>query len=132
MGCRIYFPWQITIGEHTIVNPFVILDGRSGLEIGNNVSISERSVILSLEHDPQSPDFRNRGGKTLIEDYVWIGVNAVVLPGTTIGKGAVVAAGAVAHQNVDAYDIVGGIPAKRIGTRSRNLTYTLDYRKFFH
>ncbi|HTX17219.1 MAG TPA: acyltransferase [Bacteroidota bacterium] len=132
MGCRIYHPWNIVIGNHTIVNPCCVLDGRAGLTIGDNVSISERSVLLSLEHDPQSPEFENRGARTVIGDYVWTGAVSVVLPGVTIGRGAIVAAGAVVGKDVGEYEIVGGVPAKKIGVRTSDLRYDLEYRKLFH
>lgn len=132
MGCRIYYPWNISIGNHSVVNPSCILDGRAGLAIGDNVSISEQSIILSLEHDPQSPDFANRGAMTVIEDYVWLGMRAMIMPGNSIGKGAVVAAGAVVTKNVEPYYIVGGVPARPIGKRSQDLKYMLNYKKMLH
>jgi acetyltransferase-like isoleucine patch superfamily enzyme len=130
MGCRIYYPWNITIGENTIINPNCLLDGRCGLVIGDNVSISEQVIILSLEHDPNSSHFGRRGGVTRIDNYVWIGIRATILPGTHIAEGAVVAAGAVVTKDVQPYEIVGGVPAMKIGRRSKDLHYSLKYRKF--
>jgi acetyltransferase-like isoleucine patch superfamily enzyme len=66
-----------------------------------------------------------------IEDYAWISCRVVILPGVTIGKGAVVAAGAVVTTNVPPYTIVGGVPAIEIGKRTKNLNYTLDFHKAF-
>jgi len=132
MGCRLYHPWNIMIGSNTIVNPSCILDGRAGLIIGNNVSISEQSLILSLQHDPQSKDFTLQGEKTYIEDYVWIGMRAIIMPGVKLGKGSIVAAGSVVTKNVEPYSIVGGVPAKSIGIRTKDLQYNLNYRKLFH
>jgi maltose O-acetyltransferase len=129
-GCRMYAPGGVKIGEHTVINRDVLLDGRSGLEIGQNVSISEGAMILSLEHDPNSPDFAARGGKVVVEDYAFIGARAILLPGVHLGRGAVAAAGAVERRDVAEYEIVGGVPARPIGQRSRELDYSLDYRKF--
>lgn len=128
--CRFYAPSRVTIGAHTVINRQVLLDGRSGLTIGDNVSISEGAVILTLEHDPNSPTFENRGAPVTIHNRVFIGMQALILPGITIGEGAVVAARAVVTHDVAPYTIVAGIPARPIGERSRELTYTLDYRKF--
>jgi len=61
-----------------------------------------------------------------IGDRAWIGSRAVVLKGVTIGEGAVVAAGAVVHEDVPAWTVVGGVPAKVIGTRSQQQTYEID------
>lgn len=128
--CRFYRPSGVTIGAHTVVNREVLLDGRSGLTIGDNVSISEGAVLLTLEHDPNSPTFENRGASVVIHNRAFIGTQAMILPGITIGEGAIVAARAVVTRDVAPYTIVAGVPARLIGERTRELTYTLDYRKF--
>ena len=128
--CRFYRPSHVIVGSHTVINRDVVLDGRMGLYIGTNVSISEGAAIFTLEHDPNSSDFANRGAAVHIEDYVFIGARAIILPGVTVGRGAVVAAGAVVTHDVAPFAIVGGVPARPIGTRSQDLEYTLDYRKF--
>jgi acetyltransferase-like isoleucine patch superfamily enzyme len=129
-GCRFYRPAGVQIGAHSIINRDVLLDGRMGLHIGENVSISEGAILLSLEHDPQSPTFEDRGGPLTIEDYAFVGARAMLLPGVTVCQVAVVAAGAVVTHDVEPYTIVGGVPARVIGQRTRELTYVLDYRKF--
>jgi len=129
-GCRFYAPGGIVIGEHTVINRDVLLDGRSGLVIGQNVSVSEGAMILSLEHDPSSAEFAARGAKVVIQDYVFIGARAIIMPGITLGRGAVAAAGAVVTRDVPDLQVVGGVPARPIGERSPDLYYSLDYRKF--
>jgi acetyltransferase-like isoleucine patch superfamily enzyme len=84
-----------------------------------------------MEHDPQSGTYTTQGGPVVIEDYAWVSCRVVILPGVTIGRGAVVAAGSVVTKDVAPYTIVGGVPAKKIGDRNRDLTYTLDYHKAF-
>lgn len=122
---------SISIGENTVVNRRVHLDGRGTLLIGSNVSISPESYILSMTHDVQSSDFIGVCKQTKIEDFVWIGVRAIILPGVTIGKGAVVGAGAVVTHDVPPYHIVAGNPAKQIGIRSKELFYKPEYRPWF-
>jgi acetyltransferase-like isoleucine patch superfamily enzyme len=129
-NCRIYLPSRLHLAPHSIINRDVLLDARMGLIIGQNVSISEGVAIFSLAHDPQSPDFANKGGTVRIEDYVFIGARATILPDVVIGKGAVVAAGAVVSRSVSPYAIVAGVPAKPIGERTTALRYELTYRKF--
>lgn len=128
--CRVYRPSGVIIGNHSAINRDVLLDGRMGLRIGDNVSISEGCMLLTLEHDPQSATFENRGGASTIGDRVFLGARSVILPGVTVGEGAVVAAGAVVTRDVPPYTIVGGVPARPIGERRRDLNYTLNYRKF--
>lgn len=129
-GCRFYLPSAVRIGSNSVINRDVLLDGRMGLAIGDNVSISEGVAIFTLEHDPNSAAFDSRGAAVQIEDFVFVGARAIVLPGVTVGRGAVVAAGAVVTRDVEPFVIVGGVPAKPIGQRTRDLRYQLDYRKF--
>jgi maltose O-acetyltransferase len=131
-GAEIRDAWNVTIGEHSIVGHRAILDGRRGLEIGKNVVLGTGVWIWTLEHDPQDPDFATKGGPVVIEDYAWISCRTVILPGVTIGEGAVVAAGAVVTQDVPSYTIVGGVPARVIGQRTRDLRYQSSwYQPFF-
>lgn len=116
-------PGRISIGAGSVVNRGVILDGRFPLTIGENVSISIQTTILTLEHDLSASDFRAVGGPVVIGDRAFLGAHVTVLPGITIGEGAAAAAGAVVTRDVEPYTIVAGIPAKAIGTRPRNLTY---------
>jgi acetyltransferase-like isoleucine patch superfamily enzyme len=129
-SCRFYRPSGVSIGNHSIINRDVLLDGRMGLQIGDNVSVSEGTAIITLEHDPLSPTFETRGAAVRISDRVFVGARAILLPGVAIGEGAVVAAGAVVTRDVEPFAIVAGVPARSIGERRQDLTYTLDYRKF--
>jgi maltose O-acetyltransferase len=131
MGCFVTGR-RIVVGERSVVNRECYLDGRVGLEIGNRVSVAPQSYLLSLTHDPQSPQFATVGAKTVVSDYVWVGVRAVVMPGVRLGKGCVVGAGAVVTQDVDEYCIVAGIPARKIGERTRDLDYNPAYRPYFN
>jgi maltose O-acetyltransferase len=122
-----YRPEGVRIGDHCIIGNDVFLDGREGITIGRNVNISGHVHIYTLEHDPQHPRFGTQGGPVVIEDYAYIASRSTLLPGVTIGAGAVVAAGAVVTRDVEPYTIVGGVPARPIGTRTRDLRYNLDY-----
>ncbi|HUZ00251.1 MAG TPA: acyltransferase [Thermomicrobiaceae bacterium] len=119
---------SISVGDHTVINQQCCLDGRGGLRIGRNVNISPGVWLLTDGHDMHDPFF----GETLepieIGDFAWLGSRATVLPGVTIGEGAVVAAGATVTKDVPPFTVVGGVPAKPMGTRSRDLRYRVDYR----
>jgi acetyltransferase-like isoleucine patch superfamily enzyme len=67
----------------------------------------------------------------VIGNRVWIGYGAIILPGLTIGEGAVVGAGAVVTKDVEPFAIVGGNPARKIGERARELNYRLDFNPRF-
>ncbi|MFC6639871.1 acyltransferase [Sulfitobacter sediminilitoris] len=66
-----------------------------------------------------------------MEDYAWISCRVTILPNVRIGRGAVVAAGAVVTKDVPQFAIVAGVPAVVIGERERNLKYQLDFHKPF-
>lgn len=152
---RFNLPSGIEIGHNTIVGNDAFLDGRfvrewaSGeskiywyirdflhpkvrpLRIGNNVSIAGEVRIFTMEHDIDSPDFKEQAGVVIIDDYVVIGTRVTVLPGVHIGKGAVIASGAVVTKDVEPYEVVGGVPAKFIKFRSKVLRYTLKFSRLF-
>ena len=93
--------------------------------IADNVSISQRVVIMTLGHDYRSPEFKTRKNRIIIDNYVWIGVNATIIGDVHIGEGAVVCAGAVVTKDVEPYTVVAGVPAKVIRTRPQNQCYTI-------
>ena len=131
MGCFITGS-NIEIGQNSVINRFVYLDGRAGVKIGNNVNISHYVLIQTLTHDPQNRDFVCLVLPVVIEDDVWVGARAIILPGVRLGRGCVVGAGAVVTKNVPDYVIVAGCPAKIIGERSRELNYKSKYFPFFN
>jgi acetyltransferase-like isoleucine patch superfamily enzyme len=121
----------IEIGDNVVINRRVYLDGRIGIKIMNNVSISPEVYIVSMEHDPNHPMFATRGGVVTIDNHVWIGARAIILPGIHTGEGAVVAAAAVVTKDVQPYQIVAGNPARVIGERSRQIDYRCVYFPWF-
>ncbi len=125
-------PSNISIGDNVVINKKVLLDGRGGkLVIGNNVDIAQEVNIWTLEHDVNDNMHKEKPGDVIIEDFVWIASRVTILPGVKIGKGAVVACGAVVTKDVPSLSIVGGIPARIIGYRKNNLSYKLDYSPWF-
>jgi maltose O-acetyltransferase len=84
-------------------------------------------MIYTLQHDIDSPSFIVTGGPVTIEDYVYIGPRAIILPNVRIGRGAVIGAGAVVTQDVSEYAVVAGVPARFIRERSRELDYRPDF-----
>jgi maltose O-acetyltransferase len=127
-----YGPRQVrrsgaSIGRNTRISQGCTIDLRSGLAIGNNVSVSPEVMILAGSHDVHAPRFNDIAGFIAIEDHVWIGARAIVLPGVTLGRGAVVAAGSVVTKNVAPLTIVAGVPAKPVGVRDpAGTAYELD------
>lgn len=109
------FGRNIHIGSGVFINSGCKFQDQGGIYIGNDVLIGHNVVIATLNHD-FNPELRGNlyPSKVVLEDKVWISSNATILPGITIGKGAIIAAGSVVTRDVEANTIVGGNPAKVI------------------
>jgi len=131
-GTTLYCLGGIQIGSDTIVGEKATLDGRGRLTIGNHVDIASEVMIYTSQHNLNDSDFRAQIAPVSIADYCFIGPRAIILPGVTIGKGAVIAAGAVVTKNVAEKEIVAGVPAKPIGKRLLdNFNYFLGRARLF-
>jgi len=130
-GVRFFHVGRLKIGAGTLVNRGTYLDNRAGLTIGANVSIAHDSRIYSLGHDVHDATFAARGTPVVIEDYAVLFAGAMVMPGVTLGRGAVVMAGAVVTKSVPPMRIVGGNPAVDIGPREGEPAYALGRRYWF-
>jgi maltose O-acetyltransferase len=132
MGAKFFDPAGIKVGEDTIIGDRIFLDGRAPLTIGSHVDIASEVMIYNSEHDINAEDFGAISAPVTIGDYCFIGPRVVILPGVTIGKGAIVAAGAVVTKDVPEYAMVGGVPAKLISERKlRDLHYRLGRARLF-
>lgn len=115
---------NISIGDDVFINHGVDMTAWGEIQIGDDVLIGPGAVLHSGDHEMRDPDVpvRLQGirpGRIVVEDDVWIGAHAVILRDVRLGRGCVVAAGAVVAHDVPAYAIVGGVPARVIGTRRR-------------
>lgn len=132
LGANFFNPNGVTIGENSIIGDHCFLDGRAPLSIGDHVDIASQVLIYNDEHDLHSSTFGNSFGSVIIKDYVFIGPRVIILPNVTIGRGAVVAAGAVVTKDIPDLEIWGGVPAKKISDRNpQNLGYTLGRAMLF-
>jgi maltose O-acetyltransferase len=128
LGCRFLNGRKIFLGERNVINFNCLFDGRRhAIRLGNDVSIGPEAALMTLGHDPQSAEFADRGGEVVIGDHAWVAFRALILPGVTVGEGAVVAAGAVVTRDVPPFTIVAGAPARPVGERNRNLSYALQF-----
>ncbi len=122
---------NLVVGDNVTVNPHCYLDNRSGIRIGNNVNIAHGTKIYTLGHDVNSPDLHLIGRPVVIEDDVFVFSNALVMPGVTIGKGAVVLPGSVVVKDVPQYSIVGGNPARVVKERKHLEFEKTNYSYWF-
>lgn len=123
---------RVSIGADSVIEHNCLLSTEGGLLIGEHVYISPGVWLLSENRDISDPQFAATHEPIVIDDYAWIGPRAIILGGVTIGRGAVVLAGAVVTQDVEPNGVVGGIPAKVVTTRRlMNPSYSLEYRPLF-
>ena len=112
----------LIMGDHANIGPFCYIGCSGKISIGNNVMMGPRVSIFAENHVFDDPHIIMqeqgvRKAPVVIEDDCCIAANSVILAGVTIGKGSVVAAGAVVTKDVPPYSIVAGVPAKIIKTR---------------
>ena len=130
LGCYWWFygPGQVrrtgvSIGANSRINRDCMIDVRGGVTIGDNVSISPQVAISTAAHSAVDPAFRVEIRPVVIEDNVWIGMRAMILGGVTLGRGCVVAAGAVVTKDVPPLTIVAGVPARPVGMRPEEASH---------
>lgn len=121
-GVTIWYPYRVRIGDRVTLNEWIYVDGFGGVDIGDNVRIAHRTTIMSSDHRYQDPNrpIHEQGlvcGPVRIHDGVWIGCNATILMGVTIGEGAIIGAGAVVTKDVPPFAIAVGVPARVVGRR---------------
>lgn len=120
-GARLQGPWEnLQIGSGSFVGKAEI-QTHAHVSIGSNVVVNDGVRLLTGTHLVDSPSFEQVNRPIVIDDYAWICTGAMVLPGVRIGKGAVVAAGAVVSKDVMALSVVAGNPACLVKQRADNL-----------
>jgi acetyltransferase-like isoleucine patch superfamily enzyme len=121
----------IRIGRDSLIGEYTIIRGQGGVTIGDRVYTSPMTQLIAVNHvytNPKRP-FIEQGITAqgiIVEDDVWLGANAVVIDGVHIGKGAVVAAGAVVTKDVPPHSVVAGVPARVIREIDGNPSHPID------
>jgi acetyltransferase-like isoleucine patch superfamily enzyme len=133
-GCEIRSPWNIK-ADNCVISNNCLLDGRYGITIGNNVVFGVGVHIWTAEHSVNDPYFEvlpSNCQPVNIHNRAWICSDTTILPGVTIGEGAVIASRACLTKNAEAFGVYGGVPAKKIGDRNTGLLYELDGKPTWH
>jgi acetyltransferase-like isoleucine patch superfamily enzyme len=114
-------PRNVAIGRNCSINHGVYILGRNMVNIGNDVVLSARCMLIDAGLDPETfrdpsgPSYRPSTG-IVVEDGAWIGAGAILLPGVTVGRKAIVGAGSVVTKSVPAGVVVAGNPARQIAS----------------
>lgn len=131
-------PRNTFFAEDVSINPGFISKGHGKLIVGAHVHMGERITVITDNHNYKYPDALPYDRTRIPEDVtigncVWIGDRVMIMPGVTVGDGAILAAGAVITRDVPPLKIVGGNPAKEIGERDENHYHTLcDQGRYVH
>ena len=123
-GLRVTNPEHVSIGSNCNLAQGLFITGGGGVTIGDWVGFGPDTKIWSVNHrfaDPDTPWLLQGWDKkpVVIEDDVWLGANVFVMPGVTIGKGAIVSAGTVVNRSIPPYAIVTGNPGRVVGWRKQ-------------
>ena len=126
-GVRVKYPWLLSIGDYSWVGEEVWIDNLTMVTIGTNVCISQAAYICTGNHDWSDRSFGLQVKAVALEDGSWVGAKALVCPGVTIGRCAVVAAGSVVTSDIPSYEIHGGNPTQFLKRREfREATQSSD------
>tara|TARA_Y100001960_G_C14772235_1_gene880806 strand:+ start:2577 stop:3110 length:534 start_codon:yes stop_codon:yes gene_type:complete len=119
----IRFPWKVRIGNGVSINRDTKIfashfASETEIVFGDNVTVAPGVSIFSATHDHAGLDLPDIAASVHVSDDVWIGGEAIILPGVTLGKGCIVGAGSVVNDSVPDYSIVAGNPARIVGYRT--------------
>lgn len=133
-GCEFRSPWNIH-ADNCVISVGCIFDGRNGIYIGDNTVFGSNVHVWTEEHDLNDPMFgigEEHAQPVYFGDRAWICSDSTVLPGVSIGRGAVVASRACVTRDCEDFGVYGGVPAKKISSRNSDLRYNLSGKPHWH
>jgi maltose O-acetyltransferase len=131
LGVKFLGRGNFEMGKNSVINARCVIDNRNKIQIGDSCSISAGVTLLCDSHDIDSEYFHGKSLPKKIGDLVFIGWNAIVLPGADMGKGAVLSAGSVLVNNAVDGGVYAGNPAILVRKRTSELNYKIDHRPLF-
>lgn len=123
MNCYFLAPNKIKLGDNVHINQGCFLDARGGLFFEDNVSVSHYSKFITGGHDWNDPEFKGIFKPIIVKEYVWVGVQCVILQNVTLGEGCVIASCSLINRDTETYSLYGGVPAKKIRDRNKDQKY---------
>jgi putative colanic acid biosynthesis acetyltransferase WcaF len=116
-GARIWAPWNLHCADVVAIADGAEIYNEALISIGSHATISQQAYLCSASHDAHDPAFPLIAAPISIGARAWICARATVMPGVSVGDGAVLALGAVATHNLDAWTVYGGLPARKLSER---------------
>ena len=118
-GVQVKYPWRLAVGDHTWIGEDAWIDNLADVKLGSHCCLSQACYLLTGNHDYRSKTFDLRVGRIALEDGAWIGAKAVVCPGVTVGKEAVLAVASVLSGDAEEAMVYRGNPAEPVKRRYR-------------
>jgi len=115
--CEIWAPWNLEIGDNVALSQRTNIYAVDKIKIGDNVVVSREAFLCTASHDISSSTMELFKAPIVVEANAWICARAIVMPGVTIGEGAVVGAGAIVTKNIAPWTVVVGNPARVVKQR---------------
>jgi len=115
---NIKYPWYLGLGDNVWIGEKCWIDNLGKVKIGNNVSLSQGSMLLTGNHNYKKETFDLIVGEIMLEDGVWVGAKSIVCPGLTMHSHSVLSAGSVLTRDAEAYCIYQGNPAVKVKDRT--------------
>lgn len=119
-GVRVKFPWRLMVGDFTWIGEKVWIDNLAPVTIENHVCLSQGVYLCTGNHDWSSPTFDLKTAAITLESGSWIAAKAIIGPGVTVGRGAVLTLGSVTVRSLEPMNIYTGNPAQPIKNRVAN------------
>jgi len=116
--CTIWAPWNLSCDEGACIADGAVVYNPAPVHLGSHAIVSQDAYICTASHDIDDPDFPMITAPISIGAYAWVCARASVLPGVTVQEGAVLGLGAITSKDLEAWQVYGGIPARRIRERS--------------
>lgn len=132
LGCKFTAVTEFNMGKNSTINQYCRIDNRGGVTVSNNVSISPCVNLITADHDIHASNCEGRQKKIIIKSYVFIGSDAMVLPGVTMEEGSVLGAKSLLTKSTIAFGIYTGVPAQLKAKRRTDLDYQASYIRWFN
>ncbi|WP_299291069.1 acyltransferase [uncultured Mucilaginibacter sp.] len=132
LGCQFTGVTCFSMGKNSVINQYCRIDNRGYISIGDDVSISPCVNLITADHDIYASNLMGRQKEIIIKEHLFIGSDAMVLPGVIMEEGSVLGAKSLLTKSTVAFGIYSKLPAKLRANRPNNLNYDSSYIRWFH
>lgn len=117
-GVRVKFPWYLAVGDHSWIGEDVWIDNLASVNIGSNVCVSQGAYLCAGNHDWKSSNMKLFRRPITLQDGAWVGAQARICPGVTLGPGSIATVGSIVMKDIPAFEVWAGNPAQYLRQRT--------------